>query len=153
MGDIPSSSAALKAARKQPNPRACAPSSSASANCDSSDNRVAEAKRRDQKKTGRQTDGGDPSACGGTVVTVIDTSTSGWKSEKRFRRGKGERKKVWNVGRKRRKLGEKLVVEKEKVERLRPLADLREREQELQNEVRDALFIGQLIDLLHFEFR
>lgn len=117
------------------------PSSSASANCEASDNSVAEAKRRDRKKMGRQMDGGDPSVCGGTVVTVIDTSTLGWKSEKRFRKGKGERKRVWNVGRKRRKLGEKLVVEKEKVERLRPLADLKERDQELQNEVRDAFLL------------
>ncbi|PKU67434.1 hypothetical protein MA16_Dca020329 [Dendrobium catenatum] len=155
MGEPRDSAACLKGARKQLNPRACVPSASASVDGGASamsppsaDNSIAEAKR-DRKKIKRMranpghAAGSDPSVYTGTVVTVIDTSSPGWKSEKHFRKGmawKGKEKKVLNVSRKKRKLGlvEKLIVEKERAERMRPLAELKGREQnenvESQNE-------------------
>ncbi|XP_020579634.1 uncharacterized protein LOC110024170 [Phalaenopsis equestris] len=93
----------------------------------------------------------DPSVCTGTVVTVIDTSSPGWKTEKHFRKGmvSKRREKVWNVSRKKRKFGsaEKFIVEKERAERLRPLAELKEREQnenaEPHNEVGSGTINGE----------
>lgn len=161
MGDPCDSAAGLKGARKQLNPRACVPSASASADGaasamspSSADNSIAEAKR-DRKKMKRmranpgQAAGSDPSLCTGTVVTVIDTSSPGWKTEKHFRKGmvwKGREKKVWNVSRKKRKLDlvEKLILEKERAERLRPLAELKGGEPsenaDSQNEVRNFIY-------------
>ncbi|KAK8936324.1 hypothetical protein KSP39_PZI013808 [Platanthera zijinensis] len=140
MGDPPESATGQKSARKQMNPRVCSTSASASASRrqapamspSSADNSVAEGKR-DRRKMKRmrasavEAAGSDPLLNTGTVVTVIDTSSPGWKSERHFRKGmpwKGKEKKVWNVCRKKRKVGllEKLIVEKE------PLKELKGRE-------------------------
>ncbi|KAG6487467.1 hypothetical protein ZIOFF_056053 [Zingiber officinale] len=115
---------AKKSAWKQPNPRACIPSVSDSIDgCrelptasppSSADNSVADAKKNRTKMcrkrgTARGSTDSDLSACSRTDVTVIDTSHPGWKSEKViFRNGnmwKVRDKKVWNLNRKKRRLG------------------------------------------------
>ncbi|KAG6475715.1 hypothetical protein ZIOFF_064944 [Zingiber officinale] len=115
---------AKKSARKQPNPRVCIPSVSdsidgcreppAASPPSSADNSVAEAKKsrtkmRRKRGTARGSTDLDLSACSRTDVTVIDTSHPGWKSEKViFRNGnmwKVRDKKVWNLNRKKRRLG------------------------------------------------
>ncbi|WOL04816.1 neural Wiskott-Aldrich syndrome protein isoform X1 [Canna indica] len=124
-----------KGARKQSNPRVCVPSVSASIDgCrvplvtsppSSADNSVAEAKKsRTKLRRKRGTAAGpvdlDLSAYSRTDVTVIDTSCSGWKSEKViFRKGvmwKVRDKKVWTLSRKKRRLGlvGRLANEKDK---------------------------------------
>ncbi|KAK8956372.1 hypothetical protein KSP40_PGU020923 [Platanthera guangdongensis] len=141
MGDPRESATGRKSARKQMNPRVCSTSASASASQrqapavspSSADNSVAEGKRGRRKmkrmrESAVEAAGSDPLLNTGTVVTVIDTSSPGWKSERHFRKGmswKGKEKKMWNVCRKKRKVGllEKLIVEKE------PLKELKGREQ------------------------
>ncbi|XP_010922571.1 uncharacterized protein [Elaeis guineensis] len=143
--------ASKKSARKQPNPKACVPSISASiggnflagapAACrvtpatspSSAENSVAEAKKSRTKARRKRGTAGSPvesdlSTYSKTEVTVIDTSSPGWKSEKLiFRKGivwKVRDKKLWNVCRKKRKLGlvERLISEKEKEQ---PLIDMK----------------------------
>ncbi|XP_008805010.3 uncharacterized protein LOC103718115 [Phoenix dactylifera] len=133
--------ASKKSARKQANPKACVPSASASidgsflagaaAAChvppvtspSSADNSVAEAKNSRTKARGKRGTTGSPvesdlSTYSKTDATVIDTSSPGWKSEKLiFRKGmvwKVRDKNLWNVCRKKRKLGlvERLIDEK-----------------------------------------
>lgn len=120
----PAAIKAKKSARKQPNPRACIPSVSdsidgcreppAASPPSSADNSVAEAKKsrtkmRRKRGTARGSTDLDLSACSRTDVTVIDTSHPGWKSEKViYRNGimwKVRDKKVWNLNRKKRRLG------------------------------------------------
>ncbi|KAG6523834.1 uncharacterized protein LOC122048225 [Zingiber officinale] len=115
---------AKKSAWKQPNPRACIPSVSDSIDgCreppmasppSNADNSVVEAKKSRTKMcrkrgTARGSTDSDLSACSRTDVTVIDTSHPGWKSKKViFRNGnmwKVRDKKVWNLNRKKRRLG------------------------------------------------
>ncbi|KAG1365690.1 hypothetical protein COCNU_12G006900 [Cocos nucifera] len=144
--------ASRRSARKQPNPKACVPSASASidgsflagapAAChvppatspSSADNSVAEAKKSRTKARRKRGTTGSPvesdlSTYSKTEVTVIDTSSPGWKSEKLiFRKGmvwKVRDKKLWNVCRKKRKVGlvERLIGEKEKEQ---PLIDMKE---------------------------
>ncbi|URE41398.1 hypothetical protein MUK42_17320 [Musa troglodytarum] len=128
---------AKKGAPKQPNPRVCISSPSASIDGyrappatsppSSADNSVADAtKNRRKRSTAAFPVDLDSSACSRTDVTVIDTSCPGWKSEKLIlRKGatwKVRDKKVWTLIRKKTKLGvaPKLVNEKEKEQ---PLAD------------------------------
>ncbi|KAG6466644.1 uncharacterized protein LOC122036017 [Zingiber officinale] len=120
----PAATKTKKIARKQSHPRVCIPSVSASIDgCreppatsppSSADNSVAEAKNnrtkmRRKRGTARGSTDLDLSACSRTDVTVIDTSHPGWKSEKViFRNGimwKVRDKKVWNLNRKKRRLG------------------------------------------------
>ncbi|KAG1338026.1 hypothetical protein COCNU_04G003320 [Cocos nucifera] len=140
-----------KSARKQTNPKACVPSVSASiggnflagapAACrvtpatspSSAENSVAEAKKSRTKARRKRGTAGSPVESdlltySKAEVTVIDTSSPGWKSEKLiFRKGivwKVRDKKLWNVCRKKRKLGlvERLIGEKEKEQ---PLIDMK----------------------------
>lgn len=163
MGNPQESAAVRKGSRKQLNPRACVSSFSASADVgdsrqapamspSSADNSVAEEKR-DHKKIKRlrvntvQVEGSDSLVNIGTVVTVIDTSSPGWKTEKHFRKGmtwKGREKKVWNVCKKKRKLGlvDKLIVEREK---LRPLAELKEREHDRNVKLHNEEYTSNII--------
>ncbi|PKA60277.1 hypothetical protein AXF42_Ash008336 [Apostasia shenzhenica] len=145
MGDPRDLAARRKGLRKQMNPRACVPSASASVDCgasraaletppSSADNSVAEAQKGRTKMrkrgTGGQAADSDLSAYSRTEVTVIDTSSSAWKSEKAlYRKGmvwKVREKKVGNFCRKKRRLGlgEKIADKK----RVRPLADLKGRD-------------------------
>ncbi|XP_020579571.1 uncharacterized protein LOC110024129 [Phalaenopsis equestris] len=161
MGDTRNSIANLKGARKQLNPRACVSSASASADGgasamspSSADNSIAEAKRGPKKMKRMRANPGhaagwDPSVSTGTVVTVIDTSSPGWKTEKNFRKGmvwKGREKKMWNVSRKKRKLGlvEKFVEEKERTVRLRPLAVLKGQELNENAKLQNEAFTGNI---------
>nr|XP_009420007.1 PREDICTED: neural Wiskott-Aldrich syndrome protein isoform X1 [Musa acuminata subsp. malaccensis] len=132
---------AKKSSRKQPNPKVCVPSASASIDgCrslpatsppSSADNSVAEAKKSRSKLRRKRGTAGSPvdldlSAYSRTDVTVIDTSCPGWKSEKViFRKGimwKVRDKKVWTLSRKKRKMGlvGRLINEKDKEQ---PLAE------------------------------
>nr|CAD1822034.1 unnamed protein product [Ananas comosus var. bracteatus] len=103
-----------KSSRKQANPKACPPSASASAAADgaacggapsSADNSVAEEATKGLKKKRAAAEGpskdSDLAGYRRTDVTVIDTSSPGWKSVKLiYRKGKEWKvrvKKHWNA--------------------------------------------------------
>nr|CAD1822051.1 unnamed protein product [Ananas comosus var. bracteatus] len=129
-----------KSSRKQANPKACPPSASASAAADgaggggcgggaacgaapsSADNSVAEEATKGSKKKRAAAEGpskdSDLAGYRRTDVTVIDTSSPGWKSVKLiYRKGKEWKvrvKKHWNACQKKKKRTVGLVGEKGK---------------------------------------